>query len=137
MNQKRPAIKMSHANSTEPGALDRDTPIPSSGRRGPMLDRDETSGLVSVLFYAQQSAAEATAFIAEAQDANDAELTRFLEDSQRESLARVEEAKRLLLARLQMEVDDASQRAIHEAPHGRVHYVSVPDSDPSPLNTPY
>jgi hypothetical protein len=104
MTQKRPAIKMSHANFTDSADLDRDTPVPSSGRRAPVLDRDETSGLVSVLFYAQQSAAEAAAFIAEAEDANDLELTRFLEDSQRESLARVEQAKRLLLARLQAEL---------------------------------
>lgn len=137
MNLRRPAIKMSHEDADQTLDSERDTLPPSGGRRALSLGEDETVGLVSVLFYAQQAAVEANAFISDAEDANDAELAHFLEDSRRESLARVEHAKRLLLARLQAEAGDANLREKGEAPHGRVHYVSAPDSDPSPFNTGY
>jgi len=138
MNPRRPAIKLSHEGTNQPlDDSERDPLPPSGGRRARAADDDETVGLVSVLFYAQQAAAEASAFISDAEDFNDAELVQFLEDSRREGLARVEQAKRLLLARLQAELDDAGQRERGEAPHARVHYVSVPDSEPSPFNTGY
>jgi len=132
MDQRRPAIKMTHDNPQHPVDDARDTPPPSSGHRAQVLDHDETIGLVSVLFYAQQAAVEAAAFISDAEDANDEELTQFLETSRRESLARVEQAKRLLLARLQAEAEDATRRALHQAPHGR-----NPDVVPSLASSPW
>ena len=134
INRKRPAIRTSdeHVGGLD---ADRDTLPPTTGRRLSILDADETVGLVSVLYHAQQGVLAADFAIDEARDINDTELVQFLEATEREAAARADQAKRLLFARLQAEFADEERRAVHEAPHGRVHYVSVPDEPYSPLDS--
>lgn len=140
MDAQRPAIKLSD-ETHPPVEAERDTlpPVgdtlpPSGDRPLAFVDKDETVGLVALLHHAQQATARAGQYIDEARDANDEELATFLEGSLRLDLNRIEQAKRLLLARLE---DDkkATRPAIRDAEHGRVHYVSMPDSPPSPLNS--
>ncbi|MET0792868.1 MAG: hypothetical protein ABW061_15210 [Polyangiaceae bacterium] len=134
INRKRPAIRTSDEHGGD-ASVDRDTLPPSGGRRRSILDTDETVGLVSVLYHAQQGVLAADLAVDEARDVNDSELVQFLEATEREAAARADQAKRLLFARLQVEFADEARRAVHEAPHGRVHYVSVPDEPLSPLNS--
>jgi hypothetical protein len=79
-----------------------------------------------VLYHSQQALLTATQFIDAARDANDEELARFLEDAQREALARVAKAKQILGARLYVENRD-THGPRHDTPQGRLHYASVPD----------
>ncbi|MES1173289.1 MAG: hypothetical protein ABUL62_03090 [Myxococcales bacterium] len=134
LTRKRPAIRTSdeHDNGLE---AERDTLPPSGGRRLSILDEDETVGLVSVLFHAQQGVIAADCAIDDARDANDTELVQFLEATEREAAARADQAKRLLFARLQAEFADEARRVAHEAPRGRLHYVSAPDEPPSSLDS--
>lgn len=134
ISRKRPAIRTSDEHDSGLD-VERDTLPPSGGRRLSILDEDETVGLVSVLFHAQQGVLAADGAIDEARDANDEELVLFLEATEREAAARANQAKRLLFARLQAEFADEARRGLHEAPHGRLHYVSTPDEPPSPLNS--
>ncbi|HEY3665090.1 MAG TPA: hypothetical protein VGL19_03780 [Polyangiaceae bacterium] len=117
------------------GRVGRDT-LPPSTSRPTVVEPDETAGLVSVLYHAQQSALQATRFANEAREAHDEELALFLEDSLRECESRIARAKRVLAARLS-HVSPASSvtaRQPYDAPQGRVHYVSVPDEAGSAKN---
>ena len=134
MDHQRPAIRTSAEHPSTAVDDERDTLPPSGGRDVPILDKDETAGLVSVLYHAQQGVLAAERAIDEARDANDEELAQFLEASQREGAANVVRAKRLLLDRLQTELGGRAPSDLHEAQHGRVHYVSMPDAPPSALN---
>ncbi|MEO6602382.1 MAG: hypothetical protein ABIQ16_21050 [Polyangiaceae bacterium] len=133
MDRQRPAIRSSAEHG---GSLseDRDTLPPGGGRRASILDTDETAGLVSVLYHAQQGVLAAERAIDDARDANDSELAQFLEATQREAAARADQAKRMLFVRLKTELGEADLHQPHQAAHGRVHYVSVPDEFPSPLD---
>jgi hypothetical protein len=126
LEQKRPALTAALEHG--PSEPERETMPPADSRHFP--DRDETAGLVSLLFHAQQAVQSAFRFIDEARDANDEELALFLEAAQREGMTRVDQAKSLLATRLQ-ERDGAAATKIHEAQRGRVHYVSVPDEPPA------
>jgi hypothetical protein len=102
--------------------------LPPSTSRPTTVEPDETAGLVSVLYHAQQSVLQSSRFAKDARDAHDEELALFLEESQRECESRIARAKRLLAARL----SQASTVLIgqpHEAGRDRVPYVSVPDQD--------
>jgi len=134
INRKRPAIRTSDEYDGELEA-DRDTLPPNTGRRLSILDADETVGLVSVLYHAQQGVLAADHAIDEARDVNDTELVQFLEATEREAAARADQAKRLLFARLQVELADEARRAVHDAPHGGIHYVGVPDEPSSPIDS--
>ena len=112
-----------------------DTLPPSGGRGTSILDKDETVGLVQVLYHAQQGVLAAGNAVDDAREANDEELAQFLEASQRESAARAARAKQLLLRRLKAELGDVTIDDIHEAQHGRIHYVSIPDDSLSTVNS--
>lgn len=131
MDQQRPAITLSDEKTHY--EADRDTLPPSGGRPMAYVDKDETVGLITLLHHAQQATLEATRHIDEARDANDEELAGFLEGSLRVDLKRIAQAKQLLLRRLQDELEP-NVPTIRDAEHGRVHYVSIPDSPPSNLN---
>lgn len=134
MNHPRPVIRTSAEHAPEVGD-ERDTLPPSGGRGTSILDRDETAGLVRVLYHAQQGVIAASGAIDDARDANDEELAQFLEASQRESAARAARAKQLLRSRLGSELDGDHAEGIRQAQHGRVHYVSIPDDPPSTVNS--
>ena len=110
------------------GRVGRDT-LPPSTSRPIAVEPDETLGLVSVLYHAQQSSAESTRAANEARAAHDEELALFLDDSTRECESRIARTKRLLAARLSHlgPTSSVTVRQPYDAPHGRVHYVSVPD----------
>ena len=140
MDAQRPAIKLSdetHAPAEVEAERDTLRPIgdtlPPSGDRVTFVDKDETVGLVALLHHAQHATLSAARHIDEARDANDEELASFLEASLKLDLKRIAQAKQLLLTRLQAD-SDASQAAIREARHGRIHYVSIPDAPASDLN---
>lgn len=105
MNVKRSVI-VAHPDTSEAVETTHDTLPPSDARRV-ALDPDETAPLVSILHHVQQAVAASADALVSAFDANDEELARFFEDTQRESLARAEEAKRLLCARLHSETGDS------------------------------
>ena len=105
----------------------RDT-LPPSTSRPTTVEPDETAGLVSVLYHAQQSALESSRFAKDARDAHDEELALFLEQSRRECESRIARAKRLLAARLS-QASTVSLGQPHEAEHAGVPYLSVPDSE--------
>ncbi len=91
--RKRPAIRTSDEHDSDAHDSDahdsdehdnepdreRDTLPPTDGHRLPLLNDDETVGLVSVLFHAQQGVSAAHCAIDGARDANDAALVEFLE----------------------------------------------------------
>ncbi len=131
---QRAAIRTS-AEHADGLSADRNTPPPSVSRRVSILDSDETAGLVAVLYHAQQGVLAAEHAVDEARDANDDELAQFLEATEREAAARADQAKRLLLVRLQEELGEAPVHRLHDAHHGRVHYVSIPDDLSSPLDS--
>jgi hypothetical protein len=81
------------------GRVGRDT-LPPSTSRPTVVEPDETAGLMSVLYHAQQSAAQSTRFANEAREANDEELALFLDDNVRECESRIARTKRMLAARL-------------------------------------
>ncbi len=99
MQTKRAALTAAVGHFPSPGPNHGDTLPPSPDRH--FVERDETIGLVSLLFHAQQAMLVAVKGADEARDANDEELALFLEEAQRESYARAERAKPLLLTRLQ------------------------------------
>ena len=133
ISRKRPAIRTSDEHPAGRN-VHRDTPVPSSGPRFSVLDEDETVGLVSVLFHAQQGVIAADCAVDDARDANDLELVQFLEATEREAAARADQAKRLLFARLQAQFADEATRAGHVAPHTPLHYASDPGEAPDELD---
>jgi hypothetical protein len=131
MDQKRPTIALTLEN--EAVEAERDTLPPSGGRPLQFIDKDETVGLITLLHHAQQATLEASRHIDAARDANDEELASFLEGSLRLDLRRIAQAKKLLLKRLHEEVE-AEGPSSSDATHGRLHYVSIPDSPLSRFN---
>ncbi len=98
MEQKRPALTAPIVRPRGEANAEGDT-FPLSASRH-FIERDETAGLVGILFHAQQAVLLAGNCADDARDANDDELALFLEEAQRESSARAERAKRLLAQRL-------------------------------------
>ena len=103
------------AHPQKPETFESSEHEPSSDQRRPVLDPDETAALVNILYHAQQTVAASADFIAGALDSNDEELASFMEESQRESSARVDKAKALLAARLHA-------RRAHAAPTASIEH---------------
>jgi hypothetical protein len=69
-------------------------------------ERDENYDLISVLYHALQGADTIGTYLRDAQQADDEELTAFLEETRVAYVERANEAKRLLASRLEESLED-------------------------------
>jgi hypothetical protein len=72
-------------------------------------ERDENYDLISVLYHALQGADTIGTYLRDAQQADDEELTTFLEETREAYVERANEAKRLLASRLEESLEDEEE----------------------------
>lgn len=77
----------------------------TSTTSGP-AERDETYGLISVLYHALQGAETYTQYIADAERAGENDLVKFFQECQAQENERAMRAKQLLARQLEGTVDD-------------------------------
>lgn len=98
-----PSPTTQRANTGNRGAQSAQSAAP--GKAGGSRERDETYGLVSVLYHSLQGAETYSAYIADAERADAKELASFFRECQTQENERAQRAK-LLLAKQLEEMDD-------------------------------
>lgn len=95
-------------NTERANAVNKGVPSPQRGavgKAGGSIERDETYGLVSVLYHSLQGAETYSAYVADAERADAKELASFFRECQTQENERAQRAK-LLLAKHLEQLDD-------------------------------
>lgn len=105
-----------HAHATSSGRrAQTSAPSPSQAGGTPQAATDHLYGVVSVLYHALQGAQTYQTYCEDARRAEDGELEEFFEKCRAGEQERAEEAKLLLLDRLEDEVEDEEEASNGQA----------------------
>lgn len=97
------------SSATSKTAIESSPPGGQVRSQGQTGETDENYNLISVLYHALQGAETISKYVRDAQEAEDEELVAFFEETKSAYVERANEAKQLLVARLEDTFDDEEE----------------------------